>query len=258
MARATSTRPPARPWRAWRAVWAHREALGGRLVGLASVLALALINGGGYLLVVNIALWRGTSAWDPAMWVDKAIPAIPWTIAVYLTLYAYFFAPLLCPPRGDRGRQQTLLCIQTLVCVSLVSFAAFLLLPAEIHVRETMVAVLPGEAGWIRNLYRVLYFMDEPWNSWPSLHVSQTIVLVFCVQYWSGDVRDRRAWMPRGRARTLFLCGLWIAWAALAASILTTKQHFTFDMVTGSLLGVLAWVAYLRPALVAADGTAWE
>jgi len=37
-----------------------------------------------------------------------------------------------------------------------------------------------------------------------------------------------------------------------------TKQHFTFDMVTGSLLGVLAWVAYLRPALVAADGTAWE
>ncbi|MDP6410523.1 MAG: phosphatase PAP2 family protein [Planctomycetota bacterium] len=252
---------PPRPWQVWRPVWRRRETLGGRWVACASIAALILVNGGGYLLVLHVARWRGITAWDPGTWIDDAIPALPWTIVVYLSLFAYFAAPLACPPRGDRGRLQTLLCIQALVGICAVSFAVFLLLPAQIHVRETMVAALPGEAGWIRALYRFQYFMDQPWNSWPSLHVSQTIVLAFCAQYWSGEVRERRAWLPRGRARTICLVAMWLAWAALAVSILTTKQHFAFDLLTGSLLGALVWVAYLRPALRAAeesDAPAWD
>lgn len=251
----------ARPWRTWKGIWRRREALGGRFVALAAVLTLALVNGGGYLLVLHVSRWRGITAWDPATWIDAAIPVLPWTIVIYHTLYAYFAAPLLCPPRTDRGRVQALLCIQTLVWVCLISFACFLLLPAQIHVREEMVAALPAEAPWIRTLFSILYIVDQPWNSWPSLHVSQTIVLVFCVQYWSGEAPGRRGWMPSGNARTVCLGALWLAWAALAVSILTTKQHFTFDMITGSALGAAAWFAYLRPALVASetrDGPEWD
>jgi len=240
-------------WRAWLPLWRRRELLAGTFLHLGGLLAIALVNGGGYLVVVHVSGWRGVTTWDPALPLDAAIPALPWTIAVYVTMYAYFPLPLLAAPRGDRGRAQLVLAAQALAIVAWISFAVFLLLPAEIHLREEMRALLSAETGWVRALFRWLYAIDEPWNAWPSLHVSQTLLIVLCVQRWSGGVAGRRAWLPAGRARAVALALLWTAWSALALSTLTTRQHFLVDPATGALLGAATWRAYLRPALERAE-----
>ena len=41
----------------------------------------------------------------------------------------------------------------------------------------------------------------------------------------------------------------WIAWVLLSLSIITTKQHFIWDMVTGGLLGWALWKLYILPRL---------
>ena len=40
----------------------------------------------------------------------------------------------------------------------------------------------------------------------------------------------------------VFLVALWVEWALLSISILTTKQHYLFDLVTGIAVAQLAWI----------------
>lgn len=41
---------------------------------------------------------------------------------------------------------------------------------------------------------------------------------------------------------------LWPAWLGLSISVLTTKQHFIWDAITGTLLGLAIWLGIMRPA----------
>jgi membrane-associated phospholipid phosphatase len=41
---------------------------------------------------------------------------------------------------------------------------------------------------------------------------------------------------------------LWIEWVLLCISILTTKQHYLFDLVTGIAVAQLAWMV-TKPTL---------
>jgi membrane-associated phospholipid phosphatase len=44
---------------------------------------------------------------------------------------------------------------------------------------------------------------------------------------------------------------LWIAWTTMAISIVLTKQHLLFDLVTGIALGAVAWRLWVLPHLPA-------
>ena len=46
----------------------------------------------------------------------------------------------------------------------------------------------------------------------------------------------------------VFLVVLWVEWALLSISILTTKQHYLFDLVTGIAFAQFAWMA-TKPTL---------
>ena len=46
---------------------------------------------------------------------------------------------------------------------------------------------------------------------------------------------------------------LWLEWTLLAISILTTKQHYMFDLVTGVIVAHLAWLALERAMSNARD-----
>lgn len=245
--------PPPRPadvWAVHQPLWAlaaRGHDLGTRLLVL---LAYLVLVGGGYLLVLRIAEWRGVSAFDSTGAVDRWVPAWPWTVYVYFTLYLWFPLTTALAPRGLRGIRALLLHLQAEVVLSLATYPIFLLLPTEITVRREMEELLGSTAGLTHELFEYLYSVDSPWNAWPSLHVSTSLLMLFTCVHFTRVKRDRHRWWRRGRADVLFVALAVPAWVALSLSIMTTKQHFFLDVWTGVLAGLLVWIFYLRGRLL--------
>ena len=231
-----------RTWSLWLPLWRHAERLNGWFFHLAALAVMHLITGGGYLLVSRINAARGVTVWDPALPIDRAIPALGWTIFPYVSYYAYGLLTVLVTPRTAPGRRRLIALYQGLIAMTLVVFAFFLLLPCEIHlVRDLPVALVEGP-GAIPTLFRWLHGVDRPWNAWPSHHACVSLVIALYV------ARGARRWTTRAAMGT--------AWGLLALSILTTKQHFIFDLVTGVALGWGTWRLVVRPSLEALEGLA--
>jgi len=124
-----------------------------------------------------------------------------------------------------------------------LSFSVFMLFPAEVTVRTQMEALMPSMTPLLESIFSVMYDIDRVWNSWPSLHVSESLLIVLFVQRW---LEIRAEEFPR---RKLWMSAFWIAWILLSVSIITTKQHFIWDMITGGLLGWALWKLYILPRL---------
>ena len=229
-----------RPWRLWRPLWRHGERLGGWLFHLGALAVMHLITGGGYFVLLRISAARGVTVWDPGTALDKAIPTIGWTIFPYVSYYAYGVLTVLAAPRTPVGRHGLLVLYQGLIAMTLVVFTFFLLLPCEIYLVRDVPAELLQGSGVVPALFRWLHGLDEPWNAWPSHHACISLVIALFV------VRSVRSGLLR--------LAMWVAWGLLALSILTTKQHFVFDLVTGVALGWSTWRFVVRPALAAVDG----
>ncbi|MGB2121305.1 MAG: hypothetical protein ACPH17_06735, partial [Candidatus Poseidoniaceae archaeon] len=50
---------------------------------------------------------------------------------------------------------------------------------------------------------------------------------------------------------------LWIAWILLCISVMTTKQHFFFDLVTGIITGTICWHYMCIPAMKRSRAEDW-
>ena len=102
--------------------------------------------------------------------------------------------------------------------------------------------LLAGE-GWPGKLYGGLHTLDTPYNAWPSLHVAQSLYLALAMTVWlKREHADARWLLP-------VLVFLWVDWSALSLSILTTKQHYLWDMVTGAALGLAFWHWHTKPLI---------
>jgi len=227
---------PALPWFLLRGAWSRRKRLGGWLLPLELLGIAALVSAGGYLVVLYFNVWRGVTVWDPSLPLDRAIPFLPWSIYVYSSLYIYSVLPIFTTPRDDRGLVRLLYLFKGCLAVSLFSFALFLLLPCEIELVYQIREQGYGYEGVSGFLFRELHRVDRPWNAWPSLHVSLSLMIVLHVSREMGRFPSVR-WI------------LTTHWALLALSITTTKQHHVFDLLTGALLGWLGWVWLVRPGL---------
>ena len=227
---------PALPWFLLRGAWARRRRWGGWLVPFELLGVGALVSGGGYMAVVHFNAWRGVTVWDPAGALDRAIPFLPWSIYIYSCLYVYFVLPLLSTPRDDRGLMRLFYLFKGCLAVSLISFALFLLMPCEIGLVHQLREQGYAYEGVSGVLFRELHEMDRPWNAWPSLHVSLSLMIVLHVS------REMRRF-PSVR---------WLLtthWVFLALSITTTKQHHVFDLLTGALFGWIGWIWLVRPGV---------
>ena len=148
---------------------------------------------------------------------DRAIPFIPWTIAVYLSQFLFLFLALWLQTDSARLTRA----FAALAIGTILSCAIFILWP-------TTVPRPP-----VRNAaFDALWLFDVPANCFPSLHTALAAIAAFF-------------WPRRGR----WLAILWAA--AIILSTLTTKQHVAIDVVGG--LAVAA-VAVAIPMKSLADG----
>ena len=145
---------------------------------------------------------------------DDHVPFLPWTIWPYvLLLLADAVMPMLI--RRDETFRRML---QAFGVTVVLNIAGWVLLPVT-YPRPP----LPVGEGVTLWGYRTLVGIDTPLNCFPSGHISVPAVLCWAV------AQDRRAWR----------WPLWFGFALLAPSILTTKQHYAWDLVGGL---AIAWM----------------
>jgi len=222
------------PWPyVWVIPWKHREALGGHLfrvmVLIFGVVAVAVPYFGTNIWAETFA----TTVWDPEIALDRQIPVIGWMIAPYMALYLFYPATLLTNPMDDRHRLELISGVQMLSMITLLCSVIFITLPAEIDMRDQI--DFDSLAGWEVALFESMHFMDNPWNAWPSLHIAHSYFLARAITRWV------QASYSNTTARKLFLTILWVEFVLLSISILTTKQHYIWDLFTGLLAGFTAW-----------------
>ena len=88
--------------------------------------------------------------------------------------------------------------------------------------------------------FAAMHAIDTPWNSWPSLHIVQSMQVVLVLRYWYPPSTTRLR-----IAHALLL----IMWILLVISTMTIKQHYVWDVATAMLLAGLGWVYWMKPCL---------
>lgn len=193
--------------------------------GLLAALVLAqwLI---GYNLV-NWATWGRTEVRLLQMAVDRAVPFSTDWIIVYSLAYPVCLSPVFLV---SRPRLRTACAAYTLAIAA--SLCTFLVFPVFIERPEPDAAAL-GFA-----LMRFTRWVDQPFNCFPSLHVS----LDFLAAFFTATERPRA-----GRA-------LLVAATIISFSTMVVKQHYFLDIVAGVLLAALAFRIAMKPRLRARFG----
>ncbi len=156
---------------------------------------------------------------------ERTLPFVPGMIYVYFSIGLLFWLPLLVldAPRMRRLGKAAALCM-------LVAGACFMLWPAT---TGFVGPELPHDAllAWI---FARLHQLDHPHNTAPSLHIAlSTLVLLACA--------DGAAWR-----KALLLA--W--WVLIVLAVLLVHQHHVLDVVSGALLGGLAYAWYRRGSVI--------
>ena len=248
--------PAVQPWRfIWLRAWPRRTSLHGWAFP-AFVFSVGLLTVAAPYFISNaLAATFLDTVWDPGTAFDASIPAVNWTIIPYVAFYLLFPAAILVAPRNDRGRAELAVGLQVLSLATWGCVAVFLLMPAEIDLRDQLTShwqsTPPSDLE--ASLFAFVHASDTPWNAWPSLHIVHSLLLVMMMTRWTRrDHRQNTLAMP-------LLCLLWGEWLLLCVSVLTTKQHFLFDLVSGLVVGLAFWWR-LRGALARLhklDPAAW-
>lgn len=180
-----------------------------------------------------LAAANGVTFWDPEIALDRQIPVIGWMIAPYMALYLFYPTTLLVNPMDDHHRLELIAGIQMLSLATIFCSIIFLVFPAEVDLRHQI--DWDSLSGWQAGLFEAMHFMDEPWNAWPSLHIAHSYFLAHAITRWV------KAGYNDSTGRRLFLAILWIEFVLLSISILTTKQHYVWDLFTGLAVGFVGW-----------------
>jgi membrane-associated phospholipid phosphatase len=167
----------------------------------------------------------------PLSWVDQAAPFLPNTVFIYTSEYVFFITVYLtCRDMVNLNKY-----LYSFLALQTISVIIFWVWPTT-YPRERF--PLPADLNAVTYyIFSALRVADTPANCCPSLHVSS----VFLSSFIFLDEQKRK--FP-----------FFFIWGALiAASTLTTKQHYLVDVVTGFFMAVFVyWVFHklmiYRPA----------
>lgn len=167
------------------------------------------------------------SLWTP---LDAAIPFLLGSVVAYWSILPMSLLPIFVV-RDPVVFRRVALAYALAIAAAL---AVFLVLPVTsqgLRVDARLYADA-GFAGW---LLQLLYFLDPPFNLFPSLHLALALLAALAA---------RRVHRPSGAAALLWT-------ACIAASVCTTKQHYAVDVAAGLLLGWLSHQICVTPGAAA-------
>lgn len=169
---------------------------------------------------------------------DRAIPFLPWTIFAYIANFAFYLLPRPLLLQGEPGWMAYGSINRALLMLTLTSCALFLLFPSSVEMRAEALASVDRSAypAWLLDACAALYTVDHSFNAWPSLHISQPLLILLALQQTGlYSVQQTRF--------------NWACFVAVSLSVLTMKQHYLWDVASGALLALVVWWFSLRAVL---------
>jgi membrane-associated phospholipid phosphatase len=157
---------------------------------------------------------RDPSLLTPSV-LDRAVAFVPWTVWLYLGQFPLTFSALWWAA-DDETRSRT---FYAMLAATLVAGGVFLAYPTT---GERAGVGLAGPTG---QAYRLVYGVDVATNWFPSLHVALAALAAAGLA-------------AHGRRTGV---GAMVGAALVAASTLTTKQHYLVDAVGGLVVAAGAW-----------------
>jgi membrane-associated phospholipid phosphatase len=148
---------------------------------------------------------------------EKSIPLLPALVFAYLLEFAFFAVAYLMV---DDLKYFKKIVLSVFVCVTL-HFVIFAVFPVGYHLRPDV----DPDRGWAYLLVDFYYWIDLPYNCFPSLHVSN----VFLVSFFMERFKKGLGWI-------LFPLSFLVAF-----SVVCVKQHYVADVVAGMFVG---WFVY--------------
>jgi len=171
------------------------------------------------LLVVYFPINRlVTGGWALALPIDKYIPLYPPALIPYLVGSFLFFAfPIWASLYSKRPEFEAY--IISFLTATIISYIIYLTLPTyvirpEIHSQDNFSKAIV-----------LLYQNDYPHNAAPSGHTFYTLISFLYIRVWNPKVQ--------GISLTIALL--------IIASTLLTKQHYVLDVISGLILGFIAY-----------------
>jgi membrane-associated phospholipid phosphatase len=164
---------------------------------------------GGICVYLWIQAVAGPPRYDFSLPVDGWIPFVPASILIYLGYYLYVLLLL-----GTLNRRRIALTIAAASLSLAIACVCFYCFPAA--------TLRPMPEGWTAGIYSWLHSVDQATNTFPSLHVTMTVLAYLAAAPTSQH--------PRA---LLALATL------ICLSTMTTRQHVLADVIAGALL---AWL----------------
>ncbi|MBI1909530.1 MAG: phosphatase PAP2 family protein [Deltaproteobacteria bacterium] len=177
---------------------------------------------GGYLVVNYLSFQRGVFH-DVMLPGEDKIPFIPWFIFVYVSSYLVIIY-LYLRIQSLSFFQRAILAF--LICVT-IHLTIFVLFPVRYNLRP----LINPEVSWLMEIMDFYYWLDLPYNCFPSLHASNAFLVYLLIKKYGG----REAWFIGTMA------------VLITISIVLVKQHYILDAVCGIPVAFVSlWLAFLK------------
>jgi protein-tyrosine phosphatase/membrane-associated phospholipid phosphatase len=182
-----------------------------------------------FLAVYGSCNWFTSMRTDVGTWYfewERRIPFVPLMIVPYMSIDLFFvLGPFLCRDRAELGTFR-----RRIVLAIVAAGVVFLLFPLRFAFER------PAVTGWLGAVFDTFRTLDQPYNLFPSLHITlRTILVDLYARHTTGLLRaGMHAWFS--------LIGL---------STVFTYQHHVIDVVGGFVLAAVCFWAVRDSPLTA-------